>query len=313
MDIKEVLNSIELTTEQITALDHFFEEYSNQISAKAVETYIESNGHVDSGEVEELKKQVKLHQTAFELFERDVDKAFEIFEEHADRAFAKFEEDVEKAFVLYEEDLQNDFTTKMVESLDSLYSTLKDKAQQDFFESSEYAAFSQIKNIVMPYVEGANAELKAKLLDLETSIASEKQKNQELSKKTMIDEFVSGIPEQHVSKARAFLEESNSEDEILQRYDLFLAFLEDYVDDKQSQPEPSKQKDEPRKRPDILERKKNRVYVEEKLEDDEEKEQAIFESHTDEKTAKQPKEDARLSAFKPVHKGILAAAGLIPK
>ena len=311
MDIKEILNSIELTDDQVKALDHFFEEYSQQISAKAIQAYVESNGNVDSSVVEELKKQVELHKTAFELFERDVDKAFEIFEEHADRAFAKFEEDVEKAFVLYEEDLQNDFTSKMVEALDSLYGNLREKAQQDFFESSEYAAFKQITEIVMPYVEGANAELKARLVDLEASIISEKQKNEELSRKTMIDEFVSGIPEKHSAKAKAFLEEASTEDEILQRYDLFLAFLEDYVEE---QPEPSKakQKEEtsPRKRPDHLEKRK--VYLEGKLEEDEEKEEtAIFESETKEK-APDKKEDARLSAFKPVHKGLLQAAGLIP-
>ena len=310
MDIKEVLNTIELNDDQIKALDQYFEEFSERISAKAIKAYVEANGSVDGSEVEELKKQVELHKTAFELFENDVDKAFEIFEEHADKAFAKFEEDVEKAFVLYEEDLQNDFTSKMVEALDSLYGNLKEKAQQEFFESSEYAAFKKITEIVMPYVEGVNQELKAKLMDLETSIASEKQKNKELSRKTMIDEFVSGIPETHAAKARAFLEESNSEEEILQRYDLFLAFLEGYVE-KETTEEPSKKiVEEPRrKRPDILEKKK--VYMEEKLEEDEEKQTAIFESKTDEKNVVKNKEDARLQAFKPVHKGILQAAGLI--
>ncbi len=317
MDIKEILNSIELTDEQVKALDLFFEEYSQQISAKAVQAYIESNGDVDNSEVEKLKKQIELHKSAFELFEKDVDKAFEIFEEHVDKAFAKFEEDVDKAFELYEEDVQKEFTRRLVESLDSLYGTLREKAEADFMESSEYATFKKIKELIMPYMENINQELMAKLIDLESSIASEKQKNQELSRKTMIDEFVAGIPEKHAAKAKAFLEEATTEDEILQRYDLFLEFLEDVVDDETAAASTEKTKNEiinevksRRARPERLE--KRRIFLESLDEDDDlNSGEAIFESKTEEVIDIKKKEDPRLSGFSPARREILAAAGLI--
>ena len=132
----------------------------------------------------------------------------------------------------------------------------------------------------------------------------------------MIDEFVSGIPEKHAVKAKAFLEEAANEDEILQRYDLFLAFLEDVVDETETTPA-EKTKEQKindvktrRDRPERLEKRK--VFLENLENDDDLKgEEAIFESKTEEIVEPTKKEDARLSGFSQARKELLAAAGLI--
>jgi len=304
-NIKEILDSIELSDEQVQALDGFFEEYTEKIKNDVTAAYEEQLEEKEE-EIVALQESVEKHKLAFELFEEDAEKAFTLFEADAEKAFELFENDAEKAFELFEEESKQEYAVAMTEAIKEVYDDLYEKAQQDFLESNEYNAFNKVKSIVMPFIEATDQQLVSKIQELEAQLESVEGKKIELEKKSIIQSLVDGLPKKYSEKVSGILESCVNEDEIYQKYELILDVIEsDFSDDGYNEEveTPSVRKFARKKSTQSIE---NYLEEDNDVEDDSEDVKPIIESKSTDNESKKP-----ISGFSKKQVAMLEEAGLI--
>ncbi len=211
-NLKKVLGEIEITEEQQSALNEFFEELSSSIEER-VTSELQSEISIKDDEIEELKSSsnteglisIEEAEMAFNLFKEDSERAFNKLEEDAENAFNLFKEDAEgafnklkidseQAFALFEsdaesafdlfmeeaetagemmsEDLKNVYAEKSMKAIEDLYESIEGEVKSAFLESEEYRALMEIKKIATPFVLEESDDELAKKI---VSLSSQKE------------------------------------------------------------------------------------------------------------------------------------------
>lgn len=219
MEILEALKGIELTEDQVKALDKFFEDWKTTTVAAIEKKYMEG---VDT-EKYILKADA---EKAFALFESDCEAAFDLFEADAEKAFALFEEDAEEAFKLGIDDVQKTYTENMAVALQEIYDEVSDRVKKDFMESKEYKTIQQLKNLVLPLLEDTDHDLVAKIKSLSEETKKKDEEIKSLAKQNAISTLLKDIPEEYVSVVEEFITPGKDEDEVIERFNTIVEALE---------------------------------------------------------------------------------------
>lgn len=304
-NLMDLFSDIELSEEQITALDDFFKQHREKIVKEVMEEHKLSSENTNVIDEEKYVSREDAEK-AFELFENDCREAFDLFEKDAERAFELFEEDAEKAFELANEDLKKEYTENMAKALQEVYSDIEERVKKDFMESKEYKTISKIKDLILPLLEESDHDLVEKI----KSISEEKEKvekeNKELSREKTINILMKDIPAEYSETIEAFISKGKSEDEIIERFNAIIEMME------------TGQKVETTERPKFAKRSKEETtpVTEEKKEDKKEEQKPITEEnveHTFEyetlKKEIETKENS-LSAFTEDERNMLTRIGL---
>lgn len=211
-NLKKVLGEIEITEEQQSALNEFFEELLSSIEERVTSEF-QSEISIKDDEIEELKSSsnkeglisIEEAEMAFNLFKEDSERAFNKLEEDAENAFNLFKEDAEgafnklkidseQAFALFEsdaesafdlfmeeaetagemmsEDLKNIYAEKSMKAIEDLYESIEGEVKSAFLESEEYRALMEIKKIATPFVLEESEDELAKKI---VSLSSQKE------------------------------------------------------------------------------------------------------------------------------------------
>lgn len=223
-EISEVLKGIELSDDQVKALDSFFEQYTQQIKVKVEADLREAITEEVKGQLDFSKEDA---EKAFELFEADCEKAFELYEADCEKAFELYEEDCEKAAGLMLEDAQKEYTENMTKALQELYEEIEVRVKSDILESQEMKALTKIKEAISPIM--LNEEQK-KMLDEIEDLRKEKESiNEEkaaLSREKIIDTLMKDFPVQFEEQVRGFIEKAATEDEIYERFNTIVEMID---------------------------------------------------------------------------------------
>lgn len=219
MDILKALEGIDLNDEQIAALDKFFEEYKNKISADVKKQYSEG---VDT-EQYVLKADA---DKAFAMFEADCEKAFDLFEKDAERAFELFEEDAEAAFNLGVEDVQKTYTENMAQALQEIYDEVNERVKKDFLESKEYKTIQKLKDLIVPLLEDTDHDLVAKIKELSEEKEQVEIQNKELAKDKAIATLLKDIPAEYTETVKNFISAGKDEDDVIERFNSIVEMIE---------------------------------------------------------------------------------------
>lgn len=219
MEILEALKGIELTEDQVKALDKFFEDWKTKTTAAIEQKYTEG---VD------LEKYILKTdaEKAFALFESDCEAAFDLFENDAEKAFALFEEDAEEAFKLGIDDVQKTYTENMAVALQEIYDEVSERVKKDFMESKEYKTIQQLKNLVLPLLEDSDHDLVAKIKSLSEETAQKDEEIKTLAKQNAITTLLKDIPEEYVETVEEFISAGKDEDEVIERFNTIVEMLE---------------------------------------------------------------------------------------
>jgi hypothetical protein len=218
MEILKALEGVELNEEQTKALDAFFKEYSGKLKKQYSEgtTKVDPKLYIKKADAEK----------AFALFEADCEKAFNMFEKDAEKAFGLFENDAEKAFNLFQEDKEKEYTDRLANVINEVYSDLEDRTKREFMESKEYKTLKAIKEMVLPLLEGTDNELVEKL----KSISEEKEKveseNMKLHLEKVVSTLIKDIPAEYSETVSKFIAEGSTEEEIISRFNTILEMIE---------------------------------------------------------------------------------------
>lgn len=216
----DALKDVQLSDEQVAALDHFFTEHTKNIRSE-IESDFESEMEALKAEIEELKSNPIVEGNENIVKKEDADKALELFKEDAAKAFELFKEDAAKAFELYKADLKQEYSENMVEALQKLYTEMMDRVKEDFKQTEEYKAFEKFVSIAKPLVMKEKESLFEELETLKAEKERIEQEKKELTKENVIATLLESFPKEHVEEARAFLETANSEEEIYERFEIF--------------------------------------------------------------------------------------------
>lgn len=219
MEILEVLKDIELTDQQTTALDKFFEEFKTKITNDVAKQYSEG---IDT-EKYVLREDA---EKAFALFESDCEKAFDLFEDDADKAFGLFEEDAEAAFNLGVEDVQKIYTENMTVALQEVYDEVSERVKKDFLESKEYRTIQKLKDLIIPLLEDTDNDLVEKIKAISDEKEQILEENKKLSKTTMITTLLKDIPSEYVETVEEFISLGKDEDEVIERFNSIVEMME---------------------------------------------------------------------------------------
>lgn len=219
MEILEALKGIELTEDQVKALDKFFEDWKTKTTAAIEQKYTEG---ID------LEKYILKAdaEKAFALFESDCEAAFDLFENDAEKAFALFEEDAEEAFKLGIDDVQKTYTENMAVALQEIYDEVSDRVKKDFMESKEYKTIQQLKNLVLPLLEDSDHDLVAKIKSLSEETAQKDEEIKTLAKQNAITTLLKDIPAEYVETVESFIAAGKDEDEVIERFNTIVEMLE---------------------------------------------------------------------------------------
>lgn len=301
MDFLKIFDNIELSEEQITALDDFFKQHREKLKNEFMEEYkVSSEGTKVIDEEKYVLREDA--EKAFELFENDCKEAFDLFESDAERAFELFEEDAEKAFDLANEDLKKEYTENMAKALQEVYSDIEERVKKDFMESKEYKTISRIKDLILPLLEDSDHDLVEKI----KSISEEKEKvekeNKELSREKTINILMKDIPSEYTETIESFISKGKDEDEIIERFNAIIEMMDAKVVTKEE-----KEKQKFVKKP-VTEEKKPETKTEEKKPIVEENVEHTFEYET--LKSKMEKKENSLSAFTEAEQDMLIRVGL---
>ena len=207
--IAEALNGIELTDEQVKALDGFFADFAESAKASAKKNLLESGEFVSRNQAER----------AFTLFENDARNAFDRFEKDAEKAFDIFYEDAERAFDLGVADTQREYTENMARALKDVYDDVHDRVKKDFAESAEYRALEQVRRAMQPVLldEGQKAMVEEieKVRADKTRLEGEKK---ELERGRVVDTLMKGFPAEYEESTRTFISNGKTIDEVYERF-----------------------------------------------------------------------------------------------
>lgn len=151
-NLKKVLSDIEITEEQQSALNEFFEELSSSIEERVSSEY-QNEISMRDDEIEELKS--KESDTTGLISIEEAEAAFNLFKEDSERAFNKLEEDAENAFNLFKEDAEGAFN-KLKEDSETafaLFESDSEKAFDLFMEEAETAGEMMSEDLKNVYAE----------------------------------------------------------------------------------------------------------------------------------------------------------------
>lgn len=221
----DALKDVQLTDDQVAALDHFFTEHTKNIRSE-IESDFQNEMTELKSEIEALKSNPITEGNENLITKEDATKALELFKEDAAKAFELFKEDNVKAFELFKADLNKQYSENMVEALQSLYVELHERVKEDFKMSDEYKAFEKFINIAKPMVLKEKESLFEEIENLRSEKEKLSQEKEELAKKDTITTLLESFPKEHIEEARAFLESASSEDEIYERFQIFGKTLE---------------------------------------------------------------------------------------
>lgn len=210
-DLEKVLGNIDLSDEQIKALDVFFEDYKNKIEENIKKTVINEE---------------KIDKSKYVL-KADAEKAFDKFYEEAEGAFELFKKDCEKAFDLATNDLQKEYTENMTKALHELYVDIEERVKQDFFESVEFKTLEKIKEVINPIL--LNEEQK-NILDEYKKLEEEKraidEEKQEIKREKIITTLMKEFPVEYAEQVKTFISGAKSNNEIYERFNVIVEMLE---------------------------------------------------------------------------------------
>lgn len=243
-NLKKVLGEIEITEEQQSALNEFFEELSSSIEER-VTSELQSEISIKDDEIEELKSSsnteglisIEEAEMAFNLFKEDSERAFNKLEEDAENAFNLFKEDAEgafnklkidseQAFALFEsdaesafdlfmeeaetagemmsEDLKNVYAEKSMKAIEDLYESIEGEVKSAFLESEEYRALMEIKKIATPFVLEESDDELAKKI---VSLSSQKETLFEEVESLKKKEIISSLISDFPAKQASIIQE----------------------------------------------------------------------------------------------------------
>ena len=151
--LKNVLGEIEITEEQQSALNEFFEELSSSIEERVSSEY-ESELSLKDDEIEELKNRGEVVSEGMISID-EAEAAFELFKEDSERAFSKFETDAENAFELFKEDAEGAFN-KLKEDSETAFTLFESDAEKAFdlfMEEAETAGELMSEDLKNIYAE----------------------------------------------------------------------------------------------------------------------------------------------------------------
>ena len=151
--LKNVLGEIEITEEQQSALNEFFEELSSSIEERVSSEY-ESELSLKDDEIEELKNREEVVSEGMISID-EAEAAFELFKEDSERAFSKFETDAENAFELFKEDAEGAFN-KLKEDSETAFTLFESDAEKAFdlfMEEAETAGELMSEDLKNIYAE----------------------------------------------------------------------------------------------------------------------------------------------------------------
>ncbi len=226
MDFLKILENIELTEEQIKALDKFFTEWVEKKTDEIKQQYLEANGDANV----DMEKYILREEAEAKMkeFEEKCEKAFESFEDDCETAFELFEDHAQKAFDMGVSDLQKEYTENMTQALQEVYTEIQERVKQDFMESREFKALDQLKNAIIPLLdgEGANEELIAKLKTLNEEKEQIKADNQKLAKDNAINLLLKDIPKEYAETVKEFISEGVDENDVIKRFNTMMEILE---------------------------------------------------------------------------------------
>ena len=218
--LKIALDGLEITDEQMSVLNDFFEEFR-----QAQEEQIRSEFNE---EIESLKVQIQESQSGQAqedlIPKSEVEEAFEL-------ARQDFMEKGERILELAREDMAVEYSEKLAHAINEVYETLEDKARQEFYESGEYADFKRVKDIMKGYVF-SESEIAEELSKIDKERQQAIQENAELKRRDLINTLIKDLPEKRQAVAADFLENAQSEDDVLRNYDSLLRIWE--ADESQS-------------------------------------------------------------------------------
>ncbi len=216
MKISEILKDIELTDEQVKALDEFFENFTNEIRESAADELRET---IKEEVMEEVDVNIDDAEAAFNLFKSDCEKAFDSFEEDCEVAFEMFESDAEKAFDLGMNDAKKLYTENMTRALQDVYDDIEERVKADIVESQEFKAIEQIKNAVAPLILTEDQKaIKDELEELKAEKQIIEEEKEELNREKIIETLMKDFPEQYEETVRKFIDRAKNEDEIYERF-----------------------------------------------------------------------------------------------
>lgn len=224
MEISEILSGIELTDDQVKALDKFFEDFTQQVKDKSAEELREIVTEEVKADLEITREDA---EKAFELFEADCEKAFELFEADCDEAFGLFEADAEKAADLMLEDVQKEYTENMTKALQDVYEDIEARVKSDVLESQEMKALNKIKEAVSPILL---SEDQKKMLDEIQELRKQKEEIAEekavISREKIIETLMRDFPTQYEEQVRGFISKAKDEDEIYERFNTIVEMID---------------------------------------------------------------------------------------
>jgi len=217
-DLEKILGNIEITEEQIKALDIFFEDYKTKIENNVKKSITNEDKDVD------LSKYV---------LKKDAEKSFDLFYEDAEKAFDLFKKDCEKAFDLATNDLQKEYTENMTKALHEVYVDIEERVKHDFFESVEFKTLEKVKQVMAPIL--LNEEQK-EMLDQWKTLEEEKkslnEEKQEIKREKIISTLMKEFPVEYAEQVKTFISGAKSNNEIYERFNLIVEMIENGGDTK---------------------------------------------------------------------------------
>jgi len=225
MDFLKILENVQLSEDQIKALDKFFTEWVDK-KTKEIETKYLEESKGESGIDPEKYILREDAEKAFEKYEEHCEAAFEKFEEDCEAAFEKYEEDAEAAFNLGVEDLQKEYTENMTQALQEVYSEISDRVKTEFMESKEYKTIEKLKELAIPLIDDSSNDLIAKMKAMNEEKEKVEQDNKKLSKENAINVLLKDIPKEYVETVKNFISGGNTEEEVIERFNSICEVLE---------------------------------------------------------------------------------------
>ena len=206
MNIPEILKGIELNEEQIKALDGFFKEWSESLTADIKKQYSE-NG---------------------EMMPRAIAKAaFDKMYENAEAGFELARKQYKRAFNEAIKDEQNKYTESMAKAMQDVYSDIEVRVKKDFQESVEYKAFENVRNAIAPVaLTESQKESIEKIKEYEAKEAALEEEKKTFSKEKAIATLLADFPKEYTETVKNFISKAVTEEEVYERFNVMVEMID---------------------------------------------------------------------------------------
>lgn len=208
MNIPEILNGIELSEEQVAALDQFFKEWSEGLATRI------------RSEFSEGEKKDMIPRAVAKL-------AFENLYQNAEKGFELARRQYKRAFDMAIKDERAKYTESMASAMQDIYADIETRVKKDFQESAEYKAFKTVRDAIAPVMmtEEQKAAV-AKLAEIEAKEAALEEEKKQMSREKAISALLADFPKEYAETVKKFISKAQTEDEVYERFNAMVEMID---------------------------------------------------------------------------------------